>query len=90
MPTTIPAGFVPPFRVDDRFKLFIFDSENNVAASSVDGCYWCPRGWGRIQYLPNGDEQMDAWKMYFYDAQGRAGEDISVETLVHCLNNPPE
>lgn len=87
MSTPIPAGFVAPFRADD-LQIYIFDANGRMAADLVMG-FPRPRGWGRIQYLDNGSAQMDEWKTYFYEAQGRA-EDTSVEALIEALNNPPE
>ena len=58
----LPAGFTRPFKLD-LHKIYILDATGRTAADLVMGPR--ARGWGRIQYQPDGDAQMSAWTAYF-------------------------
>lgn len=62
MGSALPAGFERPFRVDS-LDCYIWDADNRMAADFEDGAVRA-RGWGRIQYLPDGEAQMGAWEAF--------------------------
>jgi hypothetical protein len=90
--SNIPAGFVRPFRADP-YGRFIWDAENQMACE-VYTAYKppekpyvfkiLPRGWGRIQYLPNDNAQMDAWETW---CAARVAGITDVEEAVRRLND---
>jgi hypothetical protein len=81
----IPAGFTQPFRLDPM-EIYILDA-NGFTAGDITAGFPRPRGWGRIQYLPDGDTEMTKWKQWFYAAQGRA-KNTSITALIDAMNEP--
>jgi hypothetical protein len=80
---SVPAGFVPPFHLDD-FGLYINDSEHNMAADfNGPNDNPRPRGWGRIQYRDNGHNDMDEWEDWFLET---IGTESDPEKIVELLN----
>lgn len=83
---SIPAGFKAPFRFDGI--CYVWDANGEMVADFnedddsrpryVDGkrAHWNfrPRGWGRVQYLPDGERQMDEWAEWALSAVGDAGD----------------
>ena len=77
----IPGGFVRPFRWDGW--AFFWDANNKMAADYDEEDKPRPRGWGRIQYLDNGDAAMDAWEAWFGAVVGAATD---ADEVVRQLN----
>jgi hypothetical protein len=62
MSSEIPAGFRRPFRVDEMDCFICPSHEASVTSRSPPpSCCWRPR----IQYLSDGQDQMDAWEAWF-------------------------
>ena len=77
----IPPGvlglFRTPFYHDGGG--YIRDGAFNVAASYTPPV---PRGWGRIQYLPNGSELFDQWSTVFRTIAGDATDHDTIARLL--------
>lgn len=68
--STVRALWRGPF-VLCPMAMYIHDAGNK---NSMVACHWkhrgndepiLARGWGRIQYLPNGAKKMDEWEAFF-------------------------
>ena len=61
----IPGQWTPPFYYDNQ--MYIWDAKNNMVADIdyIEGSRPQPRGYGRIQYLPNGEQVMSEWEKWF-------------------------
>ena len=92
----IPAGFEPPFIVNGPY---IWDKNNAMAGDHP----WVvatggrnrgkirPRGWGRVQYLPDGDAEMTRWKQWFLKhTEGCATLEQAAEALNQAAHNTSE
>lgn len=76
----VPAGFVRPFKYDGWE--FIFDADGNMAADLYEGAIR-PRGWGRIQYLPNPHLTMNEWEFWL---KRKVGDCTEPEEVVRRMN----
>lgn len=77
---TLPAGFERPFRWDGM--AYFWDAKNQMAAD-FDGGLIRARGWGRVQYREDGEEDMDMWAAWVADI---VGTETDPEKIVELLN----
>lgn len=84
----VPAYFDRPFHYDGI--AYIWDANNYMAAdfdgempSKHNGLTFRPRGWGRIQKLPDANAEMDAWEAW---SRARVAGASSAAECVERLN----
>lgn len=74
--------FVAPITTTGNYG---FDARNNMVFS-YDGerdIGWMSRGWGRIQYLPDGAQLFDAWTLEF---NALVRDDMTAQEVCDALN----
>ena len=60
--------FAAPFEAvgpTESQPLYLLDSKAHVAASRLTRKRWEPRGWGRHQYMEDGEARHTAWCVFF-------------------------
>ena len=89
LPPAVRALFTAPFKTDRELaglsrSIFLYDATLDVVASRhVLTGLAIPRGYGRHQYLPNGDARHDAWCAWFHE---NVPESATLDEAADVLN----
>ena len=80
MPTAAAKLFTPPLRIVGSY---VWDAAGHMVASrGPSDEFYGPRGWGRIQHLPDGDSLMSAWEREYAEI---VGEQTTAEAVIAAL-----
>ena len=69
--------FTPPFRLGPE-ELYIYDAKGNMAGDFDHDGTPRPRGWGRVQSLPDGILKMLTWLKHWVEVVGEARDPAEV------------
>jgi len=80
--------FVPPFTAhgpEGGAPIVVSDRMKNTVATAygTGSCWWMPRGWGRHQYMEDGEALHDAWCAFF---RALVGDERDAVEVVRRLN----
>ena len=75
--------FSPPFSISST-EIRDFKYQQVVSLGFPVSCPDpVPRGWGRIQYLPDGEKKMDLWEEFFWEL---VRDETDGQKIVNLLN----